>query len=66
MLDGPIHRNDDDSDLDEYGRNDASVRGEDNPPNRGRILRALERETGLQFQHAEAYNTGGVEHQKSR
>jgi hypothetical protein len=61
-----MRRNDDDSDLDEYDRKDVSARGEDNPPTRGRILRALEREAELEFQHAEAHNTGGLEHQKSR
>jgi hypothetical protein len=56
-------RNDDEFDVDDYDREDASVRGDNDPPTRGRTLRALEREAELAFQHSEARNTGGVEHQ---
>jgi hypothetical protein len=56
-------RNDDKLDVDEYDREDASVRGDNDPPTRGRTLKALEREAELEFQRSEARNTGGVEHQ---
>jgi len=53
-------------DADEYDRNDASVRGDNDPPTRGRSLKALEQETELEFQRSEAHNTGGAEHQNDR
>jgi hypothetical protein len=46
-----------------WDRNDASVRGDNDPPTRGRPLKALEDETELEFQRLEARNTGGAEHQ---
>jgi len=59
-------RNDDKLDADEYDRADASVREDNDPPTRGRSLKALEREAQLEFQRSEARNTGGVEHQSPR
>lgn len=50
-------------DIDEYDRDDASVRGENDPPNRGRPWKALQQEAELRFERLEAGNTGGVEHQ---
>jgi hypothetical protein len=58
-------RSDDEFDADEYEVKDASVRLDNDPPTRGRSLRALERENELVFQRAEARNTGGVEHQSA-
>ena len=46
-----------------WDRNDASGRGDNDPPTRGRPLKALEDETQLEFQRLEARNTGGAEHQ---
>jgi hypothetical protein len=49
--------------MDEYDRDDASVRGENDPPTRGRPWKALQQEAELRFERLEAGNTGGVEHQ---
>ena len=51
-------------DLDEYDRDDASVRGENDPPTRGRPWTALQQEAELRFERMEARNTGGIEHQR--
>ncbi len=53
----------DECNLDGCDRNDAFARGDDDPPTRGRSLKALEQETELEFQRLEARNTGGAEHQ---
>jgi len=53
---------DEQSELERDEPSDASVRGDNDPPTRGRPLKALERETELEFQRAEAHNTGGAEH----
>jgi len=53
----------DECNLDGCDRNDAFGRGDDDPPTRGRSLKALEQETELEFQRLEARNTGGAEHQ---
>ena len=61
-------RNDDELDVDgtetvdETDRDDAAVRGDNDPPTRGRTLEALERETEVEFESSEAGNTGGGEH----
>jgi hypothetical protein len=57
----PMTRNDE-RNLDGCDRNDADLRGDNDPPTRGRSLWALERETELEFQRLEARNTGGAEH----
>lgn len=57
-------RTDEFYDLDEYDREDASVRGENDPPTRGRQWKALQQEAELRFERMEARNTGGVEHQR--
>jgi hypothetical protein len=54
---------DDERNLDGCDRNDAFARGDEDPPTRGRSLKALEQETELEFQRLEARNTGGAEHQ---
>jgi len=48
--------------MDEYDRDDASVRGDGDPPTRGRPWKALGQEAELRFERLEAGNTGGVEH----
>ena len=53
----------DECNLDGCDCNDASARGDNDPPTRGRFLKALEQETELRFERLEARNTGGVEHQ---
>jgi hypothetical protein len=52
----------DERNLDGSDRNDAYARGDNDPPARGRSLKALEQETELEFQRLEARNTGGAEH----
>ena len=49
--------------MDDYDRDDASVRGENDPPTRGRPWQALRQEEELRFERLEAGNTGGVEHE---
>ena len=56
-------RSDEFQGMDEYDRDDASVRGENDPPTRGRPWTALQQEAELKFERLEAGNTGGVEHQ---
>ncbi len=56
-------RSDEFKDMGEYDRDDASVRGENDPPTRGRPGKALQREAERRFERLEAGNTGGVEHQ---
>jgi hypothetical protein len=56
-------RRDEFQDMGEYDRDDASVRGENDPPTRGRPWKALQQEAELRSQRLEAGNTGGVEHQ---
>jgi hypothetical protein len=46
----------------EYDRDDVSVRGDNDPPTRGRPWKALQQEEELRFEQLEAGNTGGVEH----
>lgn len=53
----------DECNLDGCDCNDAFARGDDDPPTRGRSLKALEQETEREFQRLEARNTGGAEHQ---
>jgi hypothetical protein len=48
--------------MNDYDRDDASVRGDD-PPTHGRPWKALGQEAELRFERLEAGNTGGVEHQ---
>ena len=52
----------DECNLDGCDRNDAFARGDNDPPTRGRSLKALQQETELEFQRLEARNTGGAEH----
>jgi hypothetical protein len=53
----------DERNVDGCDRTDASALGDNDPPTRGRSLKALEQETELKFEHLEATNTGGAEHQ---
>jgi hypothetical protein len=51
-----------DHEMDGYDRDDSSVRGNGDPPTRGRPWKALGEEAQRRFERLETGNTGGAEH----